>query len=130
MFSFFRRKKVNAAPPPLVRPTSERITPINECRRWVAEYKRRANVPGANFDDSKDYIKCIQAVGGLATAEAMAVLEDVKANAMFTDVHEAATAALNQIKFGIESATETCTRLLAQQEAWATTFVGKAVEEL
>jgi hypothetical protein len=105
------------------------LTPIEECRRWLADYQRRADTAGAKFDDTKDYIKCIKAVGELETPEAIAVLEEVRSGAMFTDILDAAIAAMNQAKVGAESAIESCTRYLAQQETWATTFAGKAVED-
>jgi hypothetical protein len=103
--------------------------PIDECRRWLADYQRRADIAGAKYDDIPEYIKCIKEAGALGTPEAMKVLQEVRTGAMFTNILEAAVAAMDQAKFGNEGPLNKCGRYLAQQEAWATSFSGKAVED-
>jgi hypothetical protein len=109
--------------------TAETDEAIAECRRWLADYQRRADIAGAKYDDSPEYIKCIQRVGAIGTPEAMKVLQEVRAGAMFTNILEAAVAAMDQAKFGSEKPVEKCARYLAQQETWAKDFSGKAVED-
>jgi hypothetical protein len=108
--------------------TAEADEAIAECRRWLADYQRRADLAGAKFDDMPEYIKCIQRVGAIGRPEAIKVLEQVRAGAMFAEILQAAVAAMDQAKHGSEKPLEKCARYLAQQEAWAKDFNGKAIE--
>jgi len=69
-------------------------TLIEECRRWMADYQRRSDISDAKFDDMPEYIKCIEELGAIRTPKAIAVLEQVRANAMFAEILDAVVAAL------------------------------------